>query len=331
MNYTNDVIELAYAELDKRRERANAIHESRIEEIRAKRPDIFGVYSEIISTKDRLAEVILSAKGSVREEIEKIRDKNLSNQKKLRELLKSASLPENYLEVPYFCPLCRDSGVKNGNRCECVTALLDKFAVEKLNEQCRIKLGCFADFDLGYYPEKYEHRGVTLNAREKMAENLKFCIDYAKNFRDNSPSLFFYGGVGTGKTFLSGCIARELLNKGVSVAFDSLQNYLRDIENEYFGRAEGATLNTLLNADLVILDDLGSEFKSNFNSSVIYNIINSRLNENKPTIVSSNLSFEDFSKNYDPRIISRVNGMFKTIRFIGEDIRQIKRRNGEFA
>ncbi len=328
MNYSNEVVELAYSELDKRRETASALHKARIDEIRVKRPDIFGVYGDIISTKDRLSDVILSGRANFKEEIEKIRSENLSNQKKLRRLLKSASLPEDYLEIPYTCPLCRDSGVYNGNRCECVSALLDKFAIKKLNEQCKIKLASFAEFDLGFYPEKYEHRSVTLNAREKMEENLRYCIEYAKNFSENSPSLFFYGGVGTGKTFLSGCIARELLGKGVNVAFDSLQNYLRDIENEYFGRAEGATLETLLGADLVILDDLGSEFKSNFYSSVIYNIINSRLNEGKPTIVSSNLSFEDFSKSYDPRIISRVNGMFKTIRFIGDDIRQIKRRKG---
>ena len=331
MNYSNEVIKSAYDELDRRREAAIALHEARVEEVRISFPDIYGVYSEILSTKDKLAEVILSKGGDVRAAIEKIRDRNIAQQGELKNLLKKHSLPEDYLEVKYSCQKCMDTGVCGGNRCECVTALLDKYAVEKLNEMCRIKLSGFADFDLDYYPESFEYKGAKFNAREKMAENLRFCISYAKNFSENSVGLFFYGGTGLGKTFLSGCIARELLNRGFSVAFDSIQNYLREIENEHFGRSEGDTLGVLLSADLAILDDLGSEFQTPFNQSAVYNIINSRLNMGKPTIVSSNLSLEELSKKYDDRIISRITGMFYTLRFIGEDIRQIKRRKGVFV
>ncbi len=331
MNYTSEVIRLAYEELDRRRETAAAIHSSRVDEIRIKYPEIYGIYSEITSTKDRLADAILSKSGNIREKIAKIRDANLKNQAALKERLRQFGFPEDYLEIRYSCPLCSDTGVKNGNRCECVTALLDRFAVEKLNEMCKIKLGSFADFDLSYYPENYSYKGTDVNARELMEGDLRFCREYADKFSENSPSLFLYGQTGLGKTFLSGCIAAELLGKGVSVAFDSIQNYLREIENEHFGRSEGDTLQTLLNADLVILDDLGSEFSSSFTASAIYNIINSRLNMGKPTIVSSNLTLDELSAKYDDRIISRLTGMFMTLRFIGEDIRQIKRRKGIFA
>ena len=333
MKYTNEVIKLAYDELESRRASAIALHNMRVEEVRMSYPEIYGVYSAILSTKDRLADIILSKNGDVRANIEKIRDQNLRHQKELKTLLKQFSLPEDYLEIEYSCTLCCDCGVHDGNRCKCVTELLDKFAVEKLNEQCKIKLGSFADFDLSYYPESYDYRGNKINAREKMAENLKFCMNYVRDFNENSPGLFLYGATGLGKTFLSGCIAREILNKGYSVAFDSIQNYLRDIENEQFGRSDEKTdtLQTLLNADLVILDDLGSEFTTGFSSSAIYNIINTRLNMGKPTIVSSNLSFDEMEKKYDDRIISRLTGMFYTLRFIGDDIRQIRRRKGEFA
>ena len=333
MTYSNEVIKLAYDELERRRNESAALRDMRVEEIRTGYPEIYRVYSAITSTKDRLAEVIFSKKGDARAEIEKIRDENLRCQSELKRLLRAFSLPEDYLDRKYHCPICCDSGVKDGNRCECVTALLDRFAVEKLNEQCKIKLGSFADFDISYYPESYEYRGQTVNAREKMSENLRFCMDYAKSFGPDSVSLFMYGRTGLGKTFLSGCIANELLQRGVSVAFDSIQNYLRQIENEHFGRSDGVTdtLQTLLNADLAILDDLGSEFGSQFNSSAIYNIINSRLNMGKPTIVSSNLLLEELTQKYDDRIISRLTGMFYTVRFIGEDIRQIKRRKGIFS
>lgn len=331
MIYTNDVIAKAYDELDRRREEARSIQASRVEDIRFSKPEIYAVYADITSTKDRLAEVILSKSGDIKANIEKIRDRNLKQQEKLRRLLAQFSLPEDYLDPHPFCPLCMDSGVYVGNRCSCVTALLDKFAVEKLNEQCKIKLRSFAEFDLGYYPESYSYRGTEINCREKMAENLRFCMDYAKNFGEHSQGLFLFGGTGLGKTFLSSCIARELLQKGVSVAFDSIQNYLRDIENEHFGRAEGNTLQILLNADLTILDDLGSEFSSQFNSASIYNILNSRLNMGKPTVVSTNLSLDELTQKYDDRIISRLTGMFYTLRFIGEDVRQIRRRMGVFA
>lgn len=333
MKYSNDVVKSAYDELDRRKSSALALHAEHVEQIRINYPEIYGVYSDILSTKDKLAEVILSKNGDVRENIEKIRNDNLKHQSELKQLLKRFNLPDDYLEIKYFCPLCQDTGVHDGNRCECVTALLDKFAVEKLNEQCRIKLYSFADFDLMYYPESWEYKGQKINAREKMSENLRFCIDYTKNFSENSPGIFLLGPTGLGKTFLSGCIAKEILSKGYSVVFDSIQNYLREIENEHFGRVEGRTdtLALILNADLAILDDLGSEFSSPFNQSAVYNIINSRLNSGKPTVISSNLTVEELAKKYDDRIISRLTGMFYTLRFIGEDIRQIKRRKGIFS
>lgn len=331
MNYSQEVIKKAYDELALRRDRAVSLHDTRVEEVRKGYPEIYGIYSEILSTKDKLAEVILTKGIDVRAEIEKIREKNLRYQRDLKEFLRKFGLPGDYLDVQYTCPICCDSGVKDGNRCECVTALLDKYNVEKLNEQCNIRLGSFAEFDIGYYPESFDYRGTAVKARDKMSENLKYCMEYAKNFSLNSPSLFMFGATGLGKTFLSGCIAREVLNKGFSVAFDSIQNYVREIEREHFGRSDSDTLGALLSADLVILDDLGSEFGSNFNQPAIYNIINSRLNMGKPTIVSSNLSLDELSKKYDDRIISRLTGMFYTLRFIGEDIRQIKRRKGVFV
>ena len=334
MKYSQEVIKRAYDELDKRRAKAAAIQDAHVEDVRINYPEIFGIYSEIVSTKDRLAEVILSRGEDVRAGIEKIRRENLKNQKALKDALKRFSLPEKYLETQYFCPLCCDTGVREGNRCECVTELLDRYEVEALNEQCRIKLHSFAEFDLTYYPESFTYRGNVINSREKMADNLKFCMDYAKNFSESSPGLFMYGATGLGKTFLSGCIAKELLSRGYSVAFDSILNYLSDIEDRHFNKTDAEvpdTLQIILNADLAILDDLGSEYKTAFSSATMYNIINSRLNMGKPTVISSNLTMEQLAEKYDDRIISRIMGMFYTVRFFGEDIRQIKRRKGVFV
>lgn len=332
MNYSGEVIKKAYDELERRRDRAFSVQSSHVSDVKENYPEIYGIYCDITSTRGRLAEAILSKDGDIRIKIAKIRESNLKSQAALKAALKRFSLPEDYLETKYTCPICCDTGVKDGNRCECVSALLDRFAVEELNKSSAIKLGSFSDFDLSYYPESYKYKDMTLNPREMMSNHLKFAMDYALNFGPDSPSLFLLGQTGLGKTFLSGCIAREVVKKGASVAFDSIQNYLREIEKEHFKRSDDQkdTLNTILSADLAILDDLGSEFTSSFNSASLYNIINSRLNMGKPTIISSNLSLDELTEKYDDRIISRLTGMFYTLRFIGEDIRQIKRRKGIF-
>lgn len=327
MKYTNEVITLAHAELEKRRADAVALQSAHVDVIK-EYPEIYSVYTAILSTKDKLADAILSKNSDARERINAVKEENLKNQELLKKGLNKFGFSENYLELQHKCPVCRDTGFVLGQRCDCLSALLDKFAVEELNKQCKIKLCSFADFNISYYPENYMTKNGAIDARAMMKEHLEYCMKYAREFNLDSPSVFMLGPTGLGKTFLSSCIAKEVLCNGFSVAFDSIQNYLRDIEKEHFGRSEGDTLETILNADLVILDDIGSEFASSFNSSVIYNIINSRTNQGKPTIVSSNLSFDELTKRYDDRIISRLTGMFKPMRFIGNDIRQIKRQNG---
>jgi DNA replication protein DnaC len=136
--------------------------------------------------------------------------------------------------------------------------------------------------------------------------------------------MLFMGQTGLGKTFLSSCIAKAIAEKGYAVAFGSISDFLREIENEHFGRTEGNTLDALLNADIVILDDLGSEFSGTFYESTIYNIINGRINLKKPTIISTNLTQSQLNLRYNERISSRVFNEFMPIMFVGKDIRQKK-------
>ena len=331
MIYSSEAIKKAYAEIEARRNLALENQNMHIEEIKNNLPEAYSVYLEINQAKDMLSEAIISKNTDIAKIILEIKQKNIACQEKLKKILTSCGYSSDYLLANYTCKLCNDTGAINGMRCQCVTELLNKYTVEKLNEQCKIKLQSFSDFMLDYYPESVEYKdSKSVNSREIMCGNLKYLMDYAQNFTKNSHGLFMVGKTGLGKTFLSSCIANELLKKGFSVAFDSIQNYLRDIEKEHFGKADGDTLETLLNADLVILDDLGSEFSSSFNNSVIYNIINSRSNAGMPTIVSTNLSLDELKARYDDRITSRLMGSLHPIRFIGEDIRQKKRRNGIF-
>ncbi len=330
MTYTPDIIQKANSEINRRREASKIELAKRVEDVKLNLPEIYSVYEEILQTKTKLAEAVFSKSGDLKSTIEEIKSKNLANQEKLKKLLVSFGKPIDYLTEEHTCNICKDTGAIEGIRCSCVTELLDKLMVEKLNEQCKIKLHDFSEFSLDYYPNSVEYNNQLINCKESMRRNLNYLIDYANNFTKNSNGIFMIGKTGLGKTFLSSCVAKSLISKGHSVAFDSVQNYLRDIEKEHFGKANGDTLETLLNADLLILDDLGSEFSSSFNDSVIYNLINSRNNAGMPTIISTNLSLDELTSRYDDRITSRLMGAHYPMRFIGEDIRQQKRRNGEF-
>lgn len=328
MKYSPDIVHNAFSELDQRRQKAINEYNRHIEKI-SQIPELYSLYEKIHSAKDKLSSVILSKSSDVKAEIEKIRDENLNAQKKLSELLALYGFENDYLSIKYHCPLCNDTGYRMGDRCECINDLLEKYNVLELNRHCKIRLHNFSEFNLDYYPENVTYKGKTINAKETMENNLKFCIDYVNCFSNDSCGIVFLGDTGLGKTFLSSCIAFEVLKKGYSVAFDSIQNYLRDIEKEHFGRAEGDTLETLLNADLLILDDLGSEFSSSFNNASIYNLINSRTNIGKPTIISTNLTLEELKTRYDNRLISRIFGTFETLRFFGNDIRLEKKMRKE--
>ena len=327
MIYSKEVFTQAETEISRRHIQALTIFEQRQTEIENIAPEIAAVNSQLINTSVELSKAIMNKNNNVKEAIEKIKEANLESQKIIKILLKDFGFPEDYLDLHYTCEKCNDTGYVKGIRCECFNELLKKYAVKEINRNSNIKLEDFSNFNLNYYPETVDE-GTGIVPRLEMAANLNFCKHYVNDFSDKSPSLFFIGKTGLGKTFLSSAIAKDLLQKGYNVAFDSIQNFLRAIENEHFGRVVNTdTLQTLIDADLVILDDLGSEFSSPFYSTALYNVINSRLNKELPTIISSNLSLSELQNKYDDRIISRITGMYAIINFIGKDIRFIHAMN----
>lgn len=327
MIYSKEVFTQAETEINRRRIEALAIYEKRQEEIETVAPEIASIHRQLVNTSVELSKAIMNKNSNIKDAIEKIKNENLKSQKIIKVLLKDFGYPEDYLDIHYTCDKCNDTGYVQGIRCDCFNELLKKYSVKEINRNSNIKLEDFNNFNLNYYPDVIDD--ITgANPRLEMTANFNLCKQYVNDFSDNSPSLFFIGKTGLGKTFLSSAIAKELLQKGYNVAFDSIQNFLRAIEKEHFGRAQNTdTLQTLISADLVILDDLGSEFSSPFYSSALYNIINSRLNKELPTIISTNLSLGELQNKYDDRIISRITGMYTILNFIGKDIRYINAMN----
>lgn len=252
--------------------------------------------------------------------VNQIRKKNNETEQLIAELLTTCGFPADYLKRTYHCRKCLDSGYHDGKRCECFDDLLKKYAIEEINGMCSIKLHDFSEFRLENYPVKLDNG---TEPRKRMEKIYAGCRLYCDRFRKDSASFLFLGGTGLGKTFISACITNELIKKGVNVIFVSVLNLIRQIESEHFGRCEDKnTLDAALSCDLLILDDLGTEFQTPFCDTTLYEIINGRLNMGLPTIVSTNLNVQEINGKYNERMVSRLTGSFKPMIFLGIDMRQ---------
>ncbi len=319
--------EKAINELSRRRENAYQEQERHLNEIENCIPEIIALQKELTETNVKLTKIILEHSKDSKKAIDELRICNLEAQKMIKSLLKKHGYPEDYLAVHFTCPKCEDTGIYHGSRCDCFKKILQQLAIEELNSISPLQLSDFSNFDLFYYSDQKDLRlGVT--PRDTMKKIASYCEKYAQTFSKKSSSILMLGPTGLGKTHLSLAIAKQVIIKGYQVLYCTAQDILRTIEREHFSREikEDETLQTVLNADLLILDDLGAEYQTAFNSSTIYNIINTRLNFGHPTIISTNLTSQELEERYTERVVSRLLTQYTYLRFIGEDIRQLKRK-----
>ncbi len=321
MAYSKETYKKAEQELAQRRNRALAEREDR------HRIAVESV-PEILETEERmsaagLATIKALGMGAVdaKEYIRKLSEINLNAQAQRRMFLKKAGFPEDWLDVHYSCPKCEDKGFVNGIMCDCFKDLLKSLEYEKLCSKLPVGSCRFDNFKLDYYPD-----GAGTSPRRRMESVLNYCKTYATDFSRRSPSLLLYGKTGLGKTHLSLAVAGKAVESGYGVIYTSAQNLFNKLEKEKFGRSDGNTEETILDCDLLIIDDLGAEFTTQFTVSALYNIINSRELEGKPTIISTNLTPEQLTSTYSERIASRILSNFVMLYFDGSDIRQIKTR-----
>ncbi len=323
MAYDESVVNAARQRLEQRLstalQQADALHTDAC----ARFPRLAEIEKELSATLPELTRIILD--GGDPAELEALQQRNLALQSEMADILHAAGYTADNFEPRYTCPACRDTGYRDGRLCDCYRQLLREEACRRLSSLSAMKLTDFDTMD----PELYDplpDPKLGTSPRRRMLDVIAYCRSYAENFSAEAPNLLLQGPTGTGKTHLSLAIAKRVTEQGCTVTYGSIQPLLRRMESEHFGRSEGDTEGQLVDCDLLILDDLGMEFDSPFYRACIYNLLNARLLEVRPTIISTNLSLSGIRERYGDQIASRITGSFEVLLCVGKDIRQQLRR-----
>ncbi len=305
------------------KENNEALQEERLLEVYSRVPEVRRVDANLRSLMGEVISASLKKGEAAKSALDAVGEKSLELCARKAEALVEAGYPSDYLDNVYSCPRCRDTGyTDSGSICSCLMKLYEEEKNAYLSSIPGHEGDSFSAFSLDYY---------TGSDREIMEMTLNFCRSYALNFGKDSPNLLFRGGTGLGKTFLSGCVAKAVSDKGFSVVYETAGDAFTAFEDRKFSRdaaqaeAAGERVRRILDCDLLILDDLGTEMRTAFTHSALYNIINSRLSAGKKTIVSTNLSAAEMEERYTPQVVSRIGGEYDTVPFRGRDIRAIKK------
>ena len=323
MAYDEKVVRAAKQRLEKRRRDAETSAAALRQELCEQLPRLREIEREKAAAIPELTHAILS--GNVDGAVERIQQKNLELQKEMADILHANGCDFDSFEPQYTCKRCGDTGYVNGAMCDCYRRLLQEEACNTLSGLSAMRLTDFGSMRLDYYDNVVDSK-LGVSPREQMKTVIDYCRDYAAAFDLSNDSLLLQGGTGLGKTHLCLAIARGVTEQGFGVVYGSVQPLIRRLEAEHFGREQGDSENQLISCDLLVLDDLGMEFDTPFSRACIYNILNARLLEGRPTVVSTNLSFAALKERYGDQIASRISGGFVPLFCVGSDIRQIIRR-----
>ena len=238
-------------------------------------------------------------------------------------LLKRAGFEGGIISPEYDCPYCKDTGFVDGKKCSCFLKAERLMLSEKSGLESILEKENFSTFSLGVYSDRITDPDTGESARAAARYAYKAARAFADNFENEYKNIYFYGKTGVGKTFLSHCIAKSLIDKGVNVLFLSERDMLAAFEDDHFRTTDEsrAEAELIMNCDLLIIDDFGSAQNTNFVSSALLGCIEGRHLARKSTIITTNLSLEDLRNRYSDRIFSRIYSYYEFIYLFGEDIR----------
>ena len=320
MAYSAEVVSRARARLAQAKEDRESENRQHLAEGYARVPRLREIDMQLQRTMAQAAQAAFLQGSDGREEMEKVRDRNLSLQKE-RAALAAMYFEEGYLDDSPICDRCGGSGYVGSTMCEC----LQELCRQEQKKEISILSGnkdTFAQFRLEYYSDRIDPK-LGVSHRLIMEETLRTCQNYAKSFTGKSGNLLFVGGTGLGKTYLSACIARVVADRGYSVVYETASHLFAKLERAKFtgdeqAKKEAEKYNT---CDLLIIDDLGTEMPGQFVTAALYSLVNDRILEGKPMVISTNLNVNEMGLRYSPQIASRLHGGFTRLTFVGEDIR----------
>ena len=318
-------------EYEQKRELANRECEKKIEDFYLKNPKLSNLIDNINKTSINLSKsILLNNKDQInflQKKLEELKNEKIN-------ILKNLNISSDFFEPKYVCKKCNDTGylLNNNNiMCSCLKQKLINLQYNKSNIY-NLEKDNFETFNENLLSNtanetKYNSK---ISPRDNIKNIKKIAIKFIENFDDPiEKNLLFTGNTGLGKTFLSNCIANEMLKKGKTVLYQTAPIMLDEIIDYRFGKKDNFIYENILNADLLIIDDLGTETLNSIKFTELFNVINTRLlNQNNhitKTIISTNLSLNNLFKNYDERIFSRLVGYYNICRFYGEDIRISKK------
>lgn len=296
--------------------------DQRREEVYQKVPQIRQIEDEISSQAVRCARKLLDGDTNAKEEL-KQHIEDLREQKEV--LLSAFGFPADYMEMHYACPECQDTGYVDGRKCRCFKKEEIRLLYSQSNIEEVLLRENFDSFSYEYYDNRVVIPEIQMTVADYMRQVHTWCKEYVENFEKKGGNLIFTGSTGVGKTFLTNCIAKALIDQYQSVIYLS-SNDLFDVfsKNKFHYDTEEEMKDMyqyILDCDLLIIDDLGTELNNAFVSSQLFYCINERLLRKKSTIISTNLSMTMLRDTYSDRISSRIISQYSIIPLYGDDIR----------
>ncbi len=321
--YNTVMREYEQRQLNSRRDR-----DRRVAEVYAKIPQIEELDKNISTRAAACARRVLDGDTAARQ---RLREELADMREQKETLLRAHGYPADYMQMRYLCPDCQDTGYREGRRCHCFERARIQILYAQSNIQDVLRRENFSTLSYKYYDDRLTVPGLGMTELEYMKLVAKRCMEFAKGFPHQGQNILFTGSTGVGKTFLTNCIAKELIDRYVSVIYLSSQDLFEVFSRYKFSReAEDdveESYRHILECEMLIIDDLGTEMNNTFVSSQLFYCINERINRKLGTIISTNLSMDMLRDTYSDRVTSRIMSNYTTIPLYGGDIRMKKRQS----